>query len=177
MRVSQSMSIRCAREVNPICGDCLASFATRCCFVDTVLEFLCIRRLSQQRYAFAVFPNNGSTIRRLASLHAVREVPFPPFTGTIKALRLAAVLLRRAWFPSLGATTRRALGFAPAVSKRNHSRPGVLYIRPPLRPTGSGGDDSISQVPEKPLLYLCPVLRLRCDGSLLTLAVRAAWPP
>src|SRR6266498_6035436 len=100
-----------------------------------------------------------------------------PFTGTIKALRLAAVLLRRAWFPSLGATTRRALGVAPAVSKRNHSRPGVLYIRPPLRPTGSGGDDSISQVPEKPLLYLCPVLRLRCDGSLLTLAVRAAWPP
>ena len=50
MRVSQSMSIRCAREVNPICGDCLASFATRCCFVDTVLEFLCIRRLSQQRF-------------------------------------------------------------------------------------------------------------------------------
>jgi len=42
--------------------------------------------------AFAVFPNNGSTIRRLASLHAVRAVPFPPFSGTIKALRLAAVL-------------------------------------------------------------------------------------
>jgi hypothetical protein len=42
--------------------------------------------------AFAVFPNNGSTIRRLVSLHAVRVVPFPPFPGTIKALRLAAVL-------------------------------------------------------------------------------------
>ena len=128
-------------------------------------------------YAFAVFPNNGSTIRRLASLHAVREVPFPPFAGTIKALRLAAVLSRRAWFPSLGAATRRALGFAPAVSKRNHGGPGVLYIRPLLRPAASGEDNSISQVPGKPPLCLCPVLRLRCDGSLLTLTVRAAWLP
>jgi hypothetical protein len=59
----------------------LATLATRCCFVETVLEFRCIRCL----------PNNGSIIRRLASLQAVRAVPFPPFPGTIKALRLAAV--------------------------------------------------------------------------------------
>src|SRR5207253_11065871 len=39
-----------ASEVNPICGDCFASSASRCCFVDTGLEFRGIRRISLQRF-------------------------------------------------------------------------------------------------------------------------------
>src|SRR3990170_460946 len=117
------MSIRCAREVNPICADCLASFANRCCFVDTVLEFRCIRRLSQQRFHTPTprFPPRGP------------GGPVPAFHRYYQGATTCCRPLRRAWFPSLGATTRRALGFAPAVSKRNHGGPGVLCVRPLLK--------------------------------------------
>ena len=114
------MSIRCAREVNPICGDCFASCATRCCFVDTVLEFRCIRRLSQQRFHNPTprFPPRGP------------GGPVPAFHRYYQDATTCCRPFRRAWFPSPGATTRRALKFAPAVSKRNHRGPGVLWVRP-----------------------------------------------
>src|SRR3990172_715946 len=134
------MSIRCAREVNPICGDCLASFANRCCFVETVLEFRCIRYLSQQQF-------HHPTPRSPPGGPGGPVPAFPPYyQGTTTCCRP----LRRASFPSLGATTRCAQ---------------------------SRGDASISQVPGKLRLCLCQVLRLRRDGSLLTLTVCAAWPP
>src|SRR5262249_1994812 len=44
------MSIRWASEVNAICGDCFASAAIRSCFVDTLVEFRSIRRVSQGRF-------------------------------------------------------------------------------------------------------------------------------
>src|SRR5262249_18064919 len=64
-------------------------------------------------------PSNGSTIRRLASLPAVRVVPFPRFPGTVKALRLPAappaalrclrlaVPLGASWFSLLPPKTQR----------------------------------------------------------------------
>ena len=114
--------------------------ATRCCFVDTVVEFRCIRRLSHQRFHNPTprFPPRGP------------GGPVPAFHRYYQGATTCCRPLRRASFPSLGATTRC---------------------------TQSRGDVSISQVPGKPRLCLCPVLRLRCDGSLLTLAVRTAWPP
>ena len=141
--------------------------ATRCCFVDTVVEFRCIRRLSQQRFHNPTprFPPRGP------------GGPVPAFHRYYQGATTCCCPLRCPRFPSLSATTRRALGFAPAVSRRNHDGPGVICIRPPPEPACSAGDNSISQVPGKPRLCLCPVLRLRCDGSLLTLAVRTAWPP
>src|SRR5208337_136231 len=99
------MSIRYAREVNPSCGDCFASSATRCCFVDTELEFRCIRRLSLQRFHDQTprFPPRGpggpvSTLRRY-------------YQGATTSCRPS----RHAWLPSLGDTTRCVLEFAPTA--------------------------------------------------------------
>ena len=36
--------------MNAICGDCFANAAIRSCFVDTMVEFRCIRRVSQERF-------------------------------------------------------------------------------------------------------------------------------
>jgi len=36
--------------VNAICGDCFANSAIRSCFVDTLVEFRGIRRVSQKRF-------------------------------------------------------------------------------------------------------------------------------
>ena len=46
-----------------ISGDCFASSAIRLCFVDTVIEFRCIRRVSQIRFHDSVsrFPPSGPT--------------------------------------------------------------------------------------------------------------------
>ena len=106
-----------AREVNAICGDCSASSAIRSCFVDTSLEFRCIRRLSQQRFHNPAprFPPRGP------------GGPVPAFHRYYQG----ATTCCRPSFPSLGATTRCALHFAPPVSKRNHGGPGVVCIRPP----------------------------------------------
>ena len=98
----------------------LAALATRCCFVDTVLEFRCIRCLSQQRFHDPTprFPPRGP------------GGPLPAFLWYYQGATTCCRPLRRASFPSLGATTRCALKFAPAVSKRNHGGPGVLCVRP-----------------------------------------------
>src|SRR6266436_8127680 len=94
------MSIRYAREVNPIGGDCFASVATRCCFVDTGLEFRCIRRLSLQRVHHPTprFPPRGpGGSRAHASTVLSRRYdflpPFPPrfvaFAWRYHSVRLA----------------------------------------------------------------------------------------
>jgi hypothetical protein len=126
--------------------------------------------------AFAVFPSNGATIRRLASLPAVRVVPFPRFAGTIEALRL----------PADRPAALRCLRLAVPHGASWHSLP------PPKNATAvdrecfgfghspaadeSGGDGRISQVPGKPQRLLCHVLRLRQDCTPLTIAVRQHGP-
>jgi len=72
---------------------------------------------------------------------------------------------RRASLPSLGGTTRCVLAFAPTAPKRNGGGPGVPSLRRPPETDWSGGDDRISQVPGRPPVLLCPVLRLRQDGT------------
>src|ERR1700678_3250774 len=113
------MSIRDARKVNTICGEFFASPATRCCFVDTGLEFRCIRRLSFQRFHDPTprFPPRGpggpvSTLRRY-------------YQGATTSCRPS----RRAWLPSLGDTTWCVLRFAPTAQERKRGGPGVLWVR------------------------------------------------
>src|SRR5437899_320626 len=93
------MSLRYAREVNPLCGDCFASSANRCCFVDTGLECRCLRRLSLQRVHHPTprFPPRGpggSRVHASAVLSRRYDFlpPFPPrfvaFAWRYHALRL-----------------------------------------------------------------------------------------
>src|SRR5437879_10690966 len=120
------MSIRYAREVNPICGDCCASVATRCCFVDTVLEFRCIRRLSSQRFHDPTprFPPRGP------------GGPVPALRRYYQGATTSCRPFRRTSLPSLGGTTRCVLPFAPTPSRRKDGGPGVLRVRrPPRTPT------------------------------------------
>src|SRR5213595_726025 len=120
------MSIRYAREVNPICGDCFASVATRCCFVDTVLEFRCIRRLSLQRFHDPTprFPPRGP------------GGPVPALPRYYQGATTSCRASRRTSLPSLGGTTSVRLGFASTVQERQDDGPGVLRVRrPPRQPT------------------------------------------
>src|SRR6266481_5435211 len=140
------MSIRYAREVNPICGDCFASSANRCCFVDTGLEFRCIRRISLQRIHNPTprFPPRGPGGSRVhASAVLSRRYDFlPPFPPRFVAFAWRYHSVR--------------LAFAPATPRRNGGEPGVLCVRrPPLKCRLSGGDDRISQVLGNPPLPIC----------------------
>ena len=81
--------------MNALCGDCFANSAIRSCLVDTIVEFRCIRRVSQE----------GSMIRRLASLPWLRS-------GTVRQLRryyqgamTSCRPSRRTSLPSFGGTS------------------------------------------------------------------------
>ena len=67
--------------MNAISGDCFANAAIRSCFVDTVVEFRCIRRVSQERFLDPTprFPPlaPGGT-RSPASSVLSRRYDFPP---------------------------------------------------------------------------------------------------
>ncbi len=152
------MSIRYAREVNPICGDCFASVATRCCFVDTVLEFRCIRRLSSQRFHDPTprFPPRGPG----GPVPALRRY----YQGATTSCRCS----RRTSLPSLGGTTWCVLCFAPTAQERNSGGPGVLAVRRPprrrVRPVDTAGSPKFLGNPD------CFYARF-CDSG------RTARPP
>jgi hypothetical protein len=104
-------------------GDCFANAAIRFCFVDTLTEFRCIRRVSQKRF-------HNSTSR------------FPPLAPTggcspassVLSRRYDALLpSRRASFPSLGGTSVPLVGFAP---KRTSEPPGP-GVGNPVSPPGN----------------------------------------
>ena len=80
-----------------------------------------------------MFPPNGSTIRRLASLHAVRAGPVSTLQRYYQGATTSCRPSRRASLPSLGGTTRCVLRFAPTTSRRNGGGPGVLRVRRPPR--------------------------------------------
>ena len=87
--------------MNAICGDCFANVAIRSCFVDTVVEFRCIRRVSQKRF-------HDSTSR------------FPPLAPTGCCSPASSVLSRRYDFltlipPHSVAVVWRYLGFTRYV--------------------------------------------------------------
>ena len=94
----QSMSIRWASEVKAISGDCFANAAIRSCFVDTIVEFRCIRRVSQKRFhesasrfpplapAGCCSPTSSVISRRYDALPPSRRTSFSSFDGTSVAL-------------------------------------------------------------------------------------------
>ena len=135
------MSIRYAREVNPICGDCFASSANRCCFVDTGLEFRCIRRSSLQRI-------HNPTPR------------FPPRSPGGARVRALSVLSRRYDFlpslpPHFVAFAWRYHSSRLAVRSHQHKTQrwwagGISGSATPTDAVVSSGDDRISQVPGRP---------------------------
>jgi hypothetical protein len=96
------MSMWWARVVNTIPGDCLASSAIRCSFVETESEL----------DVSGIFPSNGSVSRRLLpSAGSLGSVP--PLHQYYEALRLLSVRPGTLRSPSRPGTRRRLLGFAP----------------------------------------------------------------
>src|SRR5260370_22953033 len=120
----QSMSIRYAREVNPICGDCFASIATRCCFVDTVVALRFMRRLSLQRFHDPTprFPPRAP------------GAPVPALPRYYQGATTSCRPSHRASLPSLDGTTPCALAFAPTVPAATPVDREVWVCAPP-RPT------------------------------------------
>ena len=77
-----------------MCGDCFANVAIRSCFVDTIVEFRGIRRVSQKRFhesasrfpplapAGCCSPTSSVLSRRYDALQPSRRTSFPSFGGT-----------------------------------------------------------------------------------------------
>ena len=102
---------------------------------------------------------------------------FPRFHGTIKALRLPAVLpggLRFLRPP--GTTVAHGHRFvSPAATQRETAGLGLVTRYPP--PGHFRGDDRISQVPGEPPFPFAHVLRPRPADASLTVCGTLAWPP
>ena len=85
-----------AREVNPMCGDCFASFAICCCFVDT----------GSSSDALAMFPPNKSVTQRPLPSPGSGRIAVPllhRYYGTLRrpAARPAALRFLRLAVPFL----------------------------------------------------------------------------
>jgi hypothetical protein len=81
--------------MNAICGDGFANAAIRSCFVDTMVEFRCIRRVSQE----------GSMSRRLASLPGLRSGTVRPLQRYYQGAMTSCRPSRRTSLPSFGGTS------------------------------------------------------------------------
>ena len=112
--------------MNPICGDRFANSAIRCCFVNTLIEFPGIRRMSQQRVHVpdASLPSPGSArasspASSVLSRHCDFLPPLPPhfvsfawrYHGSTPLFAPAAAACgrRRAWGWSPGIPVRELL--------------------------------------------------------------------
>src|SRR5262249_54737120 len=120
-----------------------ASSANRCCFVDTGLEFRCIRRLSLQRCHDPTprFPPRGPGGSRVhASTVLSRRYDFLPslpprfvaFAGRYHTMRYVHRLHR---------------------AKRNQGGPGVLRVRQPPTPTYARRRQDLPSSRETPIAY------------------------
>jgi len=105
-----------------MCGDCFANVAIRSCFVDTIVEFRGIRRVSQKRF-------HDSASR------------FPPLAPTGCCSPASSVLSRRYDFlpsipphfvSSFGGTSVALVAFAP----RRTSAPPRPGVGNPVAPAG-----------------------------------------
>src|SRR5882724_8147046 len=146
---SQSMSMCWASVVNAISGACLASFAIRSSFVQTVVE----------PDVSSIFPSSGSVSRHpLPSTGSLGSVP--PLRRYYGNARTPGHPSRLASFPSLGATTVR-----PLLSPLPPAWGATLQGRGLSRGSPSrsvGGNGWASQVPGGPS-RACPALRPRRD--------------
>jgi hypothetical protein len=109
--------------VNAICGDCFANAAIRSCFVDTFVEFRCIRRVSQKR-----FHDPASRFPPLAPAGGCS-----PASAVLSRRYDALPPSRRTSFPSLGSTSAALTDFAP-WQVRAPPGPGVSN---PVSPAGN----------------------------------------
>ena len=129
--------------MNAICGDCFANVAIRSCFVDTIVELRCIRRVSQKRF-------HDSTSR------------FPPLAPAGCCSPASAVLSRRYDFlppipPHSVAVVWRYLSVHSFCSLPDGrvSHQGLELVTRYLQPGSHRGNDRISQVPGEPQLSVC----------------------
>ena len=151
--------------MNAICGERFANSAIRSCFVDTLFEFRCIRRVSQERF-------HDPTSR------------FPPPAPAGGCSPASAVLSRR--YDFLPAIPLHFVTFVwRYLSVRSFSsfpggqarRRGLELVTRCLRPGIRRGDDRTSQVPGEPRL---PVRHVQSTPAGLLApdhTVAAAWPP
>jgi len=119
-----------------------ANAAIRSCFVDTITEFRCIRRVAQKR-------SHESASR------------FPPLApagccspaSSVLSRRYDALLpSRRTSFPSLGGTSVALVRFAPWRT----SAPPEPGVGNPVTPSGNAEERTgFSQVPGEPRLSVC----------------------
>ena len=107
-------------------------------------------------------------------LDRVLRVEFPGCIGTMRVCDSLGPS-RRARLPSLDDTLRRACRFAPVGPRRPTAGQGFV-IRSPRPEIIRKETSSASQVPGKPRLLLCHVLRLRQDCTPLTMSVRQHGP-
>ena len=105
-----------------ISGDCFANAAIRFCFVDTISEFRCIRRVSQKR-----FHESASRFPPLAPAGCCS-----PASSVLSRRYDALQPSRRTSFPSLGGTSDALVAFAPGRTSAP-PRPGVGN---PVSPSG-----------------------------------------
>jgi hypothetical protein len=133
-----------------VSGDCFASSAIRCCFVDTGSGF----------DAPALFPSNRSVTWHSLPSPGPGRLPFPRFGGTMECSDVLRPW-RRAPLPSLGATRRCGCRFAPCGPARQ-PRAGGSSSGPPYRLL-SPGDDQDLPGSWGTLVSLCRVLRPRQD--------------
>src|SRR5262245_30010315 len=160
---SQSMSIKQASEVNAICGDCFANTAIRSCFVDTMVEFRCIRRVSQE----------GSMIRRLASLPGLRSGTVRPFRRYYQGAMTSSRPSRRTSLPSLGGTST----FTRSVRSPADEWAAEAWSWSPGIPNRDiAEDDRNSQVPGEPRLSVCPGQSTPAGLRTPDRYSAAAWP-
>ena len=130
----------------------------RCCFVDTIVEFRGIRRMSHQRVHLPAsrFSPPGPD-----------GCPFPGFTNTIRTLRLPAARLAALRFLRLAIPAGTSRPSLPPAQDVKTGGPGGFGCGTPTA-AHFGGDDRISQVPGEPPLSVCHVLGLRQDGRFQT---------
>ncbi len=149
-----------------ISGDCFANAAIRFCFVDTIVEFRGIRRVSQKR-----FHESASRFPPLAPAGCCSP------TSSVLSRRYDALPpSRRTSFPSLGGTSVPLVAFAPGRTSAPPG-PGVGH---PVSPTGNSprseqGSPKFLGNPHCPFAHV--QLRRRQDCLHQTIAVpqRGPW--
>ena len=121
--------------------------------MDTIVEFRCIRRVSQER-----FHDPASHFPPLAPAGAVRQLQ-RYYQDAMTSCRPS----HRTSLPSLGGTT---VASSSSLPRAQDAKPGArgLQVRQPLRPIRRG-DDRTCQVPGGTQITVCHVLRLRQDAS------------
>lgn len=126
------------KEVNPICGACRASSASRCCRVDTMSGF----------DAPCMVPSNGSLTRCPPSLRRLLQGAVRRFRGYYGDTPTPAAL--PALLEDVGRYHSCACRFAPTRLRRTAGRPGGFGCGSPRADARFRGGRQVSPVPGEP---------------------------